>query len=105
MSEEEVTMERIFDICSALEDIGEKGLATKLFKKRIENELEIVETDEWEEHTICDSFPIADKRQLVYCCPETKMCIFRNSVLKKIGVSLSDYTKLKNACAINLFSE
>lgn len=93
--EEESEIDTVFAICSALEDIGELKIAKEVFKKRIEDKLELVETDEWIEHTICDSYPVVDRRQLVYCCPATKPCSFRNCVLKKIGISIKEYTRKK----------
>ena len=95
MSEEENETDSVFAICSALEDIGERKIAKALFKKRIEDKLELVETEEWVEHAICDSYPLVDARQLVYCCPATKQCPFRNIVLKKVGMSLKQYTEWK----------
>lgn len=103
MSEEnENELDNVIAVCSALEDIGERKIANALFKKRIENKLELVETDEWVDHAICDSYPIVDARQLVYCCPATKHCIFRNSVLKKIGMSVKEYTEMKKRWAEEL---
>ena len=102
MSEEEAgenELDNVIAVCSALEDIGEKKIANALFKKRIEDKLELVSTDEWVEHAICDSFPIVDTRQIVYCCPATKPCIFRNVVLKKMGMSLKKYIELKKQWA------
>ena len=98
-SENENEIDNVLAVCSVLEDIGEKRIATALFNKRIEAKLELVETDEWVDHAICDSFPIVDTRQLVYCCPHTKPCPFRRTVLKKIGMSLKEYTELKKGWA------
>ena len=97
--EEKENIDTIFAICSDLEDIGEKKIATELFKKRIEDKLELVETDEWVDHAICDTYPVVDTRQLVYCCPHTKPCPFRNSVLKKICMSMKEYTEMKKRWA------
>jgi len=103
ISEEELT-EKIITICGELEDIGEKRLSKKLFEK-IEKKLEFVSLSDWENHQICSTFPKIDIRDLVFCCSPSNNCPYRAAVLRKLGLSLGDYTQMKKrfAAGIKLF--
>jgi len=93
-------IEKLLSICGDLEEIGEKEMASKLFEK-ICKKIKFIKKDDWIEHQICGDFPKIDTRCLVFCCSPSKPCIFRNTILKMIGLSIDDYTKIKEKFAIN----
>jgi predicted metal-binding transcription factor (methanogenesis marker protein 9) len=82
----------------ALENINEKDIANQLFKK-ISKEIKFIERKDWTNHQICGDFPNVDLRCLVFCCPPSKDCPFRNSVLKKLNKSVKDYKIFKEKLA------
>jgi hypothetical protein len=90
--------EKILSICSALGEIGEKEMANQLFEK-VSEKIKFIKKDDWINHQICGDFPEVDIRCLVFCCSPAKNCPFRNSVLKKIGLTVMDYTKMKERFA------
>ena len=99
MSEEELSEEelnaKIMGVVEALEEIGERGLANKLFKK-LSAKIEFVDLgDEWYNHQICETYPKCDLRTMVYCCAPTNPCPYRNSVLRKLNLTIADYIELK----------
>jgi predicted metal-binding transcription factor (methanogenesis marker protein 9) len=103
MSEEETISEeekdvKLLEIIQALSELGENAIANQLFKK-IEKKLEFVSLPDWEKHQICETFPECDLRTLVYCCAPTNPCPYRAAVLRKLGLSLADYIKMKRRFA------
>ena len=95
---EEELNAKIMGVVEALEEIGEKGLANRLFRK-LSLKIEFVDLEDWEQHQICETYPQVDLRTMVYCCSPKNPCPYRNSVLKKIGWSLGDYIELKKEFA------
>jgi len=95
LSEEELNA-KIMGVVEALEEIGERGLANKLFKK-LSDKIEFVDLgdDEWYKHQICETYPKCDLRTIVYCCAPTNPCPYRNSVLRKLNLTIADYIQLK----------
>ena len=91
--EEEIIARRL-QLCSDLEEVGEKELANKLFAK-IEKGIEFVELDDWIHEQICSTFPTVDVRCLTWCCSPSNNCPFRAAVLRKLGWNLGDYIGLK----------
>lgn len=87
-------IEQILCICGALEEIGEKDMSKQLFEK-LSKKIELVKIDNWINEQICGTFPKADIRCLVFCCSPAKNCIFRNAILKKMGLTVKDYVKMK----------
>jgi predicted metal-binding transcription factor (methanogenesis marker protein 9) len=85
-------------IWKVLENAGEQDLADQLFNK-ISKEIKFIEKADWYNQEICGDYPNIDLRCLVFCCPPSKDCPFRNSVLKKLNKSVNDYKILKKELA------
>ena len=93
LSEEEL-MEKKLQICTDLEEIGEKALSKKLFDK-IAKEIEVVEFDNWEDTQICATFPKIDIRCFVFGCSPIKFCPFRHAALRYLHLTEKDYREWK----------
>lgn len=91
-------IERLLGICTDLEEAGEVKMAYQLFDK-ICKKIRFIKKADWTEHQICGDFPKVDVRCLVFCCSPSKTCIFRNTILKKMGLGVDDYTKMKEKFA------
>lgn len=91
-------IEKLLSICGELEEAGEKEMAYQLFEK-ICKKIKFIKRDDWVEHQICGDFPKVDIRCMVFCCSPSKPCIFRNTILEKKGLSVDDYTKIKEGFA------
>lgn len=100
ISEEEKDIKRM-EIVQALSELGENAMANQLFKK-IEKKLEFVSLPDWENHQICETFPTVDTCDLVFCCSPSNNCPFRTAVLKKMGLTTSDYIGIKKELAVVL---
>ena len=96
----EEKIEDILGVCGALEEIGEKEMAHQLFEK-ISKMIKFIKRDDWTDHQICGDFPEVDTRCLVFCCSPSKPCIFRNTILKKMDLTVDDYTRSKEEFATN----
>ena len=97
---EEEKVEKLLGICGALEEVEEAEMAHQLFEK-ITKKIKFVKKDGWLKHQICGDFPKVDTRCLVFCCSPRKPCIFRNTILKKMELSVDDYAKMKEKMAVN----
>lgn len=94
MSEEELN-EKIMNTVQALEEIGERALANKLFKK-LSAKITFAVRDDWINEQICSLFPKdIDPRCLIWCCSPRNPCQFRAAVLRKLGLSLEDFIIFK----------
>ncbi len=91
-------MQKLLAICSELEELGEKETANQIFEK-ISKRINFIKRGDWTDHQICSDFPNIDIRCLVFCCSPAKPCIFRNTVLQKIGLTVDNYTKMKEKFA------
>lgn len=91
-------IERLLAICAELEEIGERKTAIEIFRK-ISKKIKFVKRKDWINHQICGDFPIVDIRCLVFCCSPAKNCVFRNTVLKKMGLTIKDYVRMKEGFA------
>ena len=101
LSEEEINA-KIMETVQALEEIGERGLANRLFKK-LSAKITFSVRDDWINEQICSLFPKdIDIRCMVFCCSPRNACPYRAAVLKKIGWSLEDYINLKKKFAEDL---
>lgn len=90
--------ERLLAICGELEEIGERKTAIEIFRK-ISNKIKFVKRKDWINHQICADFPTVDIRCFVFCCSPAKNCIFRGAVLKKLGLTIKDYIRMKEGFA------
>jgi len=94
LSEEELNA-KIMRVIEALEEIGEKGLANKLFKK-LSDKITFTQRDDWINEQVCSLFPKdIDPRCLIWCCSPRNPCQFRAAVLRKLGLSLEDFIIMK----------
>ena len=93
ISEEEKDL-KLLEIIQALSELNENQIANMLFGE-ISKKLEFVSLPDWETHQICSTFPKIDIRDLVFCCSPTNNCPYRAAVLRKMGLTLNDYTEIK----------
>jgi hypothetical protein len=93
-------IEKLLSICGDLEEAGEKEMAYQLFEK-VCKKIKFIKRDDWIERQICGDFPKVDSRCLVFCCSPFKLCVYRNTILEKMGLSVDDYTRMKEKFAIN----
>lgn len=100
LTEEELN-EKIMETVQALEEIGERGLANRVFKK-LSLKIEFIELDDWVYHQVCSTFPKVDVRDLTFCCSPANMCPYRTAVLKKLGLSLEDYIHMKADVGVDI---
>jgi hypothetical protein len=100
ISEEEKDIKRM-EIVQALSELGENTLANDLFKK-LEKKITFVLLPDWMNHQICETFPKCDLRTMVYCCAPTNPCPYRAAVLRKMGLTASDYIEIKKELADTL---
>ena len=107
MSEEESLAEeerdvKLLEIAQALSELGENKAANQLFKE-LEKKITFAEREDWINEQICSVFPNnIDIRCLVFCCSPSNNCPYRTAVLKKIGLTTSDYIEMKKALAEKL---
>ena len=106
MSEEETISEeekdiKCMELVQALSELGENKIANELFKK-LEKKITFVQLSDWENHQICSTFPTVDTRDLVFCCSPSNNCPYRAAVLRKLGLSLADYIKMKRRFATGI---
>ena len=102
LSEEERDA-KLMQIIQELSELGLNKEANQLFKK-LEKKIEFVDLgdDEWHKHQICETYPKCDLRTMVYCCAPTNPCPYRNSVLRKLNLSIKDYIEVKKKLAEKL---
>lgn len=93
LSEEEKDV-KLMNIIQELSELGMKKEANQLFKK-IAKKICFVSLPDWEYHQICETYPQVDLRDVVFCCSPSNPCPYRNSVLKKLGLSVADYIEIK----------
>jgi hypothetical protein len=94
LPEEELNT-KIMGVVETLEEIGERGLANKLFKK-LSAKITFSVRDDWINEQICSLFPKdIDPRCLIWCCSPRNPCQFRAAVLRKLGLSLEDFIIMK----------
>lgn len=67
--------------------------------EKILNSIKFIKQDDWARHQICGDFPEVDARCLTFCCSPAKPCPLRNAVLKKLGLNLEEYIKIKEKSA------
>lgn len=101
MSEEEDRDTRIMEIVQALSELGENKIANQLFKQ-IEKKITFIEMEDWVNHQICDTFPRVCTKDLVFCCSPSNPCPYRAAVLKKMGLTVAEYIKIKKDLADSL---
>lgn len=77
----------------------DKEFSEPYFQKRLKKHINLVEREDWTKHQICGDYPNVDLRCLAFCCTPEKKCPHRNSVLKKVGLTVEDYTNLKREFA------
>ncbi len=100
LSKEENDMKRM-EIVQALSELGENAIANQLFKK-IEKKITFILLPDWVNHQICETFPRVDTRNLVFCCSPSNNCPYRAAVLRKMGLTASDYIEIKKELADTL---
>ena len=91
-------IQKLLAICSELEELGEGEIANQIFEK-ISKKIKFIKRNDWTGHQICGDFPKVDIRCLVFCCSPAKPCMFRDTVLQKMGLTLDDYTRMKEQFA------
>jgi len=91
-------------ICRTLEEVGEKEMVHQLFEK-VSKKIKFIKRDDWIEHQICGDFPKVDIRCLVFCCSPSKPCVFRNTILEKMGLTVDDCIETKEEFAQILRSD
>ena len=92
---EEAKDVKLMNIIQELSELGMNKEANQLFKT-LAKKIEFVDLgDEWYNHQICETYPKCDLRTMIYCCAPTNPCPYRNSVLRKLNLTIADYIELK----------
>lgn len=63
--------------------------------EKILDEIKLIQREDWMNHQICGDMPNVDTRCLVFCCSPAKPCPLRNIVLRKMGLTVEYYAKMK----------
>lgn len=64
-------------------------------------QIKFIKREDWLNHQICGDFPTVDSRCLIFCCSPRKPCPLRNITLRKMGLTVEDYAKIKEKIAAN----